>query len=60
MSDKIVQLYKKVIKGQLKKLARGSMENRCMHCRKQEVEKLREVAIVFSPFPFHQWLNDSL
>ena len=44
MSEKIVQLNEEVIKGQLKELVRGSVEETLNELLEQEAEKLTQVA----------------
>ena len=44
MSEKIVQLNEEVIKGQLKELARGSVEETLNELLEQEAEKLTQAA----------------
>ena len=44
MSEKIVQLNEEVIKGQLKKLVRGSVEETLNELLEQEAEKLTQAA----------------
>ena len=43
MSEKIVQLNEEVIKGQLKELVRGSVEETLNELLEQEAEKLTQV-----------------
>ena len=44
MSEKIVQLNEEVIKGQLKELVRGSVEETLNELLEQEAEKLTQAA----------------
>ena len=44
MSEKIVQLNEEVIKGQLKEIARGSVEETLNELLEQETEKLTQAA----------------
>ena len=44
MSEKIVQLNEEVIKGQIKELVRGSMEETLNELLEQEAEKLTQAA----------------
>ncbi len=44
MSEKIVQLNEEVIKGQLKELVRGSVEETLNELPEQEAEKLTQAA----------------
>ena len=45
MSEKIVQLNEEVIKGQLKELVRGSVEETLNELLEQEAEKLTQAAL---------------
>ena len=57
MSEKIVQLNEEIIKGQLKELVRGSVEETLNELLEKEAESLTQAASASPPSPWHGWLS---